>query len=143
MALGDTRGGNQRGTLSLTHGGEPTIRLKHIGGAIVNERPFMAALAVANNGARVIGSDGKPITPATVVVCRKAFGSDNTLSQSRIGVPIQAIDPGKGHELYVLPWSTTSAPTIAKTQCRDIGECKDFTDKCVGCHNFQKYKKRK
>ncbi len=134
LGTGNTRGGNQRGTLNVSGGN--TIRLKHAGGGIVNEKPFMAALAVMNSGAVIIGDNGKPIPPTMVVVCRQTFGPGNPLRQSRIGVPIQAIDPGEKHDLYVLPGSTTFAPTIQKGQCRGVGECTTFTGECVGCHNF-------
>lgn len=135
--------GNTHGTLGPVGASEPTIRLKHTGGAIVNEKPFLAALSVVCNGAKIIGGNGKPIPPATVVVCRRKFGPDNPLRQSRIGIPIQAIDPGKEHDLYVLPRSTTFAPTISKEQCRGVGECTSFDGQCVGCCNFPSTKKIK
>lgn len=125
-------------TLGLIGEGE-FVSLEFFGGARVRERLFTGAIAVVRDDAFIVDEMGVPIPAESVVICRKHVLNGTAVQlQNRIGVPVEAVDPGPNCPSYVLPWSTEKAPTITKIQCRKIGKCIDTTLwDCRNCCNHK------
>jgi len=113
------------------------VRLKYGSGAIAGATLFVGAVAVTRNQAKIIGADGKEIPPVQVVICRKA-SKDVPQKPPRMGSPVEAIDPGPGHRMAVIPWGTDDTPMIAKELCRAVGTCRDTYYGCGNCCNNPK-----
>ncbi|MBI5405987.1 hypothetical protein HY972_03065 [Candidatus Kaiserbacteria bacterium] len=115
------------------------LHIEDIGGGRTMARLLDGAIAVMCGNAHVIDDANVPIEPETIVICPKEVLNGSVEKfRFRVGVPIEAIDPGEGHSSYVLPWSTLVAPTIAKSRCRSVGPCNDANIRCGNCCNNPK-----
>jgi hypothetical protein len=128
-------GESVRGSLGLAGSTEPPLRLRYNSGAVVHEKTFAGAVAVARRLAVIIDENDKTIRPTKIVICRRNSTLNGTLKQVQTGVPIEVIDPGEKYQSFVLRKSTPETPMVLKSQCRSVGTCADADRRCSGCCN--------
>lgn len=123
--------------------GEPDLHLGYcdkegVLTANVYERPFTGAVAVVQHTAVVINGRGKPIPTTKTVICRLHSTELSSFLRLRTGRPVEVIDPGREHQVFVLPWSTKNDPLVPKDTCRNIRPCSYTNEKCGNCCNNKK-----
>lgn len=118
---------------------DPPIRVMGNLGAIVKERPHVAAFAIVRGEARAINEKGDVIRPTVVILCPIAFQPFSVSKPKRLGTPVEAIDPGPQHRVLVLPWSTEDASLVPKEHARPVGKCRATSENCKSCPNKKKH----
>ncbi len=101
-------------------------------------RPLAGAAAVALHTAVVIDGRGKPMPATKTVICRFHSAELSAFLQSKTGWPVEVIDPGREHQVFILPWSTESDPLVPKDACRNVKPCSYTNGKCGNCCNNKK-----
>jgi hypothetical protein len=139
MATGKTvfPKGSERHDTIATRGGAK-VRLKYATGAVVGGMTLLeAARTVPRGKAQVVGDDNRPLRPTLVVICRKEMSPAKANGFPRIGQPIEVINPGILHTLFLLFWSV-SVPLVPKNLCKPASPCHNTDDHCGNCHNRSK-----
>lgn len=122
---------------------EPPLRVRCSSGAIMETQLFAGAVAVIRGNARIIDKRkrgrNKPVPTIKVVICGRK-SSHGAVEKLSVGIPIEAIDPGRKNSYLVLPKGTESSPVIAKSMCRLVGKCTDadINESCGRCCNKKK-----